>query len=484
MKDKEFLMGIDVGTTALKVGVFDFDGNLIAESKGRYKLFSKHPTWGEENPEDWWSTLVDVSKRIKNEHLQNVKGICVGGQHPTLVSLDERGKPVKLAIIWMDRRAVCEAKALSEKLGIRLDPSDLLPKIMWIKNNEKEKYERVKWFMQSIGYIDYKLTDSPTSIAFYKERPPWPAKYIEAAGIDKDKFPQTKFMNEIVGEVTLKASKETGLPAGTPVVGGIIDAFASFLGAGTVEKGAFCEVGGTSDVVALSWDRPLQDALNRVWCFPHVLDGRWLIGAMTSTSGRSLDWFKNNFDPDKSYEEMIPKTGEVEAGSNNLIFLPYLCGERCPIWDPNARGVFFGLSTLHSKCHLTKAILESVGYSVKHNMEIISELGGEIKEVRVCGGQAKSDVWNQIKADIWGKELLIPSVLDTEVVGEAIIAGNGIKEFKNLEDAAKNFVRIKKITRPRKENYEKYSRIFDLYKKIYLHLKGDFKILSSLEGEA
>lgn len=485
MRDEKLLMGVDLGTTVLKVGLFDLDGNLVANSNGKYKLFSEHPMWVEEKPEDWWKTFKETTTKIKEAYLKNIEGICVGGQYPTLVSLDEKGEPIRPAITWMDRRAIYEAKVLSQKLNTPIDSSDLIPKIMWIKNNEKEKYERVKWFMQSFDYINYKLTGFPTFTTFLRDFPSCLlnrlvfqsiSKHIAIVKIDKDKFPPNRLIGEIIGGVTSKASKETNLPMDTPVIGGLPDAYASMLGTGTVRKGRLCMIGGTSDVIILYWDKLLQDPLNRIISLPHIIKNQWTIGAMTSTSGKSLEWFRDNFDSSESYEEIISKTKDVEAGSNNLIFLPYLCGERCPIWDPNARGVFFGLSLQHSKFHLVKAILESIGYSLRQNMEIISELGGEITEIRLCGGQAKSDAWTQIKTDILGKEILIPKILNAELLGEAIIAGYGIGEFKNIEETAENFVKIKKIIRPREKNYERYSKLFNLYKKLYLDLKKAFRI--------
>jgi xylulokinase len=259
----ELLLGVDLGTTALKIGVFGLDGDLIAQSKEQYKLLSPHSGWAEEEPADWWKGFKNAVNALKKGCIENVVGICVGGQHPTLVAVDEKGKPVRPAIIWMDRRADRESGVLSKKLGIFVDSSELIPKAVWIKNNEGEKYNRVRWFMQSFDYIDYKLTGVPLSTTFQKDFPPWPSKQIEIAGLDKDKFPAIRITGDSLGKVTLKASKETGLPAGIPVIGGLIDAYASWLGTGTIKKGRMCETGGTSDVIALSWDKPIEDPSTR-----------------------------------------------------------------------------------------------------------------------------------------------------------------------------------------------------------------------------
>lgn len=474
-------MGVDLGTTALKVGIFDMEGNLVVESRREYSLFFVPPACAEEEPDDWWKTFRRITKGIKNEYIKNIKGICTGGQAPTLVSLDKEGESVRPALTWMDRRAICEAKVLSEELDVILDPSDMIPKVAWLRNNEEGSYKKVKWFMQSFDYIAYKLTGCFTCVALSKNRSPWPTNQIDAVDIDKDKFPPIRVAGEILGGVNSKASRETGLPSGIPVIGGLIDGVASYLGAGLVEKGRLCETGGTSTVISLCWDKPLQDPLNRIRSSPSLIKDQWAVYALMSAAGKSLEWFRNNFDPDKSYKEMILKARNVEAGSSKLIVIPHFCGDRCPTWNPNTRGVFFGLSLRHSKPHLIKAILESVGYAIRQNVEIISELGGEIREIRSCGGQAKSDLWSQIKADILGKEILIPKVLAAELVGLALIAGYGIGIFKDLKEAAESFVRIEKVIKPEEEKYERYSKFFGLYKKLCLDLGEDFEILSSEE---
>jgi len=481
---KDLILGVDLGTTRVKAGAFDSQGNLIEMASKECTLLSEHPTWAEQNPDAWWESFAGISKKVAGRVEKKISCMCIVGQGPTVVSIDSDGNPLRPAIVWMDRRATRESEIISDKLGQYVDSTYYsIPKIMWLKNNEPDIYERTKWFIQSFDYLNYKLTGNVAIASLPSDlQKPWTGQQIGLAKLDIEKFPEFKFTGEEIGKITEPASRKTGLPRGIPVIAGALDFVGSLIGTGTTRKGRACDRGGTSQGLNLCWNEPIEDPQGRIACRSHPVKDLWNISGIMSTTGKSLDWFKDNFYGYQTpYDKMISEASTVPPGSDSLIFLPYLMGERSPIWDPCARGVFFGISLQHTKAHFVRAVLESVAYAMRHVMEVISEIGGEVSEVRTTGGQAKSDLWNHIKADVLDKRILIPSVLDSEILGAAIIAGCGTKKFGDLEEAAEKMVKIKKIIEPNQDNYLRYSRLFELYEKLYPDLKKDFVKLSEVK---
>jgi sugar (pentulose or hexulose) kinase len=270
------------------------------------------------------------------------------------------------------------------------------------------------------------------------------------------------------------------------VVAGTVDAFAAWVGTATIHKGILCNTVGTSDGIALVWDQPLRDPKGRVDSMPHVIGRDWIVGGALSSGGITLDWFVRRFYDHVAnpFAVIAEEARSIPAGAEGLMALPYLVGERSPIFDPHARGVFFGMAETHTRAHFARAVLESVAFAVRDVCEAIREVGGEIEEVRVAGGAAHSDVWSQIKADVLGRRVLIPEIPDSGLLGAAIVAGWGVGQFDHLSDAAEKMVRFRAELEPNPEHHARYTQLFECYRGLYAHLKDDFAKMAELMREA
>ncbi|MFQ6014977.1 MAG: FGGY-family carbohydrate kinase [Anaerolineae bacterium] len=476
----ELLIGVDVGTTETKVAAFDLTGKLLALTRRGYNLILHEDTnAAEQAPADWWTATVEALRELTSAiDASPALALCVGGQGPTVVALDKGMQPVGNALTWMDLRATAEARLLSDRLGRQVPSFFFVPKVLWLKNNCPHLHAETSWYLQSWDFVTYHLTDQLSGSTAEGVKP-WSDELLQAADLDSDKFVPLVEMGSQVGLVTAEAAEATGLKAGLPVVGGIVDFFESLIGTGTVRKGLARDRGGTSQGINLCWDRPLPGA--GVMAISSFMKGLWYIGGPISTTGKALQWFRDNLlGSDEDYSSLVQRAAKVPVGSEKLIFLPYLAGERSPIWDPAARGVFFGLSLSHRADHFARAVLESVAYAIRDVVDRIEEAGGHIEELRVCGGQARSQTWNQIKADVTGKVVVVPEVTEAEVLGAAIIAGKGVGVFDHFVEGTEQMVRIRGTLPPDGDRHQVYSELFALYRDLYLELRPLFQRLSQL----
>jgi xylulokinase len=287
-------------------------------------------------------------------------------------------------------------------------------------------------------------------------------------------------MGSQLGRLSSEASITTGLPEGIPVIGGISDFFEGLIGSGTLETGLACDNGGTSQGSSICWDQPLEgDGLLKA---PSFNDGFWYIGGAVSTTGKALDWWLTSIlESGPGDYSSLEDVSKIPAGSENLIFLPYLAGERAPIWDPNARGVFFGLSLSHTRDHLTRAILESVAYSLRQMVEIFENVGGKVIEIRACGGQASSELWSQIKADVTGRPVLVPHIIDAPMLGAAIIAGVGAGIFNDFSEGSQQMMKTRIVLEPSEERHTHYQALFEIYRDLYPQISPSYERLSNLK---
>lgn len=480
----QLFLGLDLGTSGLKVGVFDAYGQSVARAEATYVTESPQTGWVEQSPEKWWSAaagaIKDVARHVDPTQIQ---GVCVSGQSPALVCLDASGEIVRPASIWSDQRALAEGVEVAERLG-PFAAFSLLPRLLWLKRHEPANYHRTSVVFESFDYISFKLTHQVASIGPTGRPSPWSAKHISSIGLDPEKFP-SRFsqLGEVFGLLTPEVASMVGLPKGLPVIAGTIDAFAAWLGTATLSKGALCNTAGTSEGIALVWDEPLNDPRGRVQSMQHITGEGWIIGGAMSTGGIMLDWFVRRFydHVDSPYLAVANDADSVEPGADGLMALPYLVGERSPIFDPNARGVFFGVTEKHTRAHFARAVLESVAFAVRDVCEVIKEVGAEIAEVRVAGGAAQSNVWNQIKADVLGRRVLVPEITESSTLGAAIIAAWGTGRFANLVEAVESMVKFRSALESHPEKHARYTEVFALYRRLYDHLKDDFATLSELQ---
>ncbi|MGQ9632284.1 MAG: xylulokinase [bacterium] len=483
--DRVLLVGVDVGTTEAKAGLFADDGQMVSSSRHRYPILTPGlESAAEGDPLTWWRAVKRALRDIvRGAPPGEIAAISVGGQGPTLVAVDGDIRPVRNAILWMDGRAKAEAEFISRgRSGRDIGLSWFVPNAMWIKSHEPEVYGRVRWFLQCPDYISSLLTREVVASFCSDHFRLWTDELISLAGLPSSLFPPSVLMGEVIGKLSPDAADATGLPPGIPVVAGGVDFVEALIGTNALERGIVCDRGGTSQGINLCWDSELRD--ERLFCVPHpVRQGYWHIGGMMSTTGGSLEWCRESlYGGSLTYLELMDVARMSPPGAGGLVFLPYLMGERTPVWDSSARGVFFGLSLNHTRGDIVRAILEGVAYGIAQTLDIMRALGGEPSEVRATGGQAQSDLWNQIKADATGLPVLVPEIPDSEIFGAAIIAGVGVGLLSDIVTAAGKMVRMRKSFEPNPENEAIYRKMREVYEGLYPALRDSFQRLSQIWG--
>jgi xylulokinase len=482
------ILAFDIGTSVLKGGVVDFDGVLQSRAEVPVHLNDREdPLVHEADANNWVSALALVAAQLqipKAGSGREIAAVVISGNGPTLVPVGSKGEPLDFAMTWMDRRGVAEARSIAEVTGQYVDPTFYLPKALWIYRNKPEVYRRTRHFCTCPEFIDLYLTGKAYTVLPSEQFTPyiWTVETIEKLGMDPSKFPPFIRPGELVGEVRLEAEELLGIPAGTPVFAGGPDFVMTLLGTATVRPGRACDRAGTSEGINLCSEQPIKD--ERLLCLPHIIEGYTNISGIISTSGKALAWFKSiTGRADLDYESLFEDICQVPPGSRSLLFLPYLAGERAPLWDPSARGAFVGLTANHGRKEMTRAVVEAVGFAVRDVIEVMGENGLEIGELRVTGGQARSPLWSQIRADITQKKILVPAVQDSELLGDACIGLFALRKYKTLVEASENLVKISKIFTPNPEYRGLYDRLFELYRASYRGLKEVFSELAEIPLE-
>ena len=506
-----FLLGIDVGTTGCKTELLDVFGNTVARSYREYPLMYPRISWAEHDAEaGWWQATVDTVREVLAEsglNAKEIKGVSVSCTN-ALVAVDKKGKPLRPAIMQFDKRTIPQTQWIKSNVGDRVvqitgnQPAasgTSAPIILWIKENEPDIYARTHKFLWPGGFVVHKLTDrftmdwsraSWTCLFETGDNQQWSEELCAAMGIPVEKLPTLFPSWAVVGEVTGQASRLTGLAKGTPVVGGMADTPAAGIGTGAVFPGSICHVIGTTARLCVVRDKPIFD--HRVVNCCHGVPGCWFSMGVLENAGLSIKWFRDLFGQQETrlasqtkksaYDFLDDQAALSPPGANGILYLPYLSGERSPIWDPYARGVLFGLSGSHKRSDVVRAILEGVAMAFAHNIELFeTELGVNVEEVALSGGGAKSRIWQQIHADVSGKRMAVVKVKESEAIGNGILAGYGVGIHKNMAQAAKQAIKIERVVEPRKEYSGRYAELFALYKDLYVHLKEDFVRLAKIQ---
>ena len=412
-----FFIGIDSSTTATKTLVMDEKGEVIGVASSTYDFDTPYPLWSEQDPDLWWQGTVDSFKQVLNNtgiDVNEIKGIGLTGQMHGLVLLDASGQVIRPALLWNDQRTGEQCDTIRERLGrdrlIQLTGNDALtgftaPKILWVRENEPENYARIKHILLPKDYVRFQLTGicasdkagaAGTLLMDLRARE-WSSEVISALDINPDWLPPTHEGTAITGTVSRSAASQIGIPPGIPVVGGGGDQAAQAVGVGAVEEGIAALTLGTSGVVFASSSKPAIEAEGRLHAFCHAVPNTWhMMGVMLSAAG-SLRWYRDVVAPDTDFGDLVSEAEAVEAGAEGLLFLPYLTGERTPHPDPLARGGFIGLTVRHSRPHMTRAVLEGVGFGLRDSFELLKSSGLPApKQVRISGGGAKSPIWRKI----------------------------------------------------------------------------------------
>jgi xylulokinase len=497
------LLGIDVSTTGVKALLIDDNGEIVSSSTTPLHLSTPKPLWSEQHPHDWWQAAVTSIKQVLHEtDAADIAAIGLTGQMHGLVLLDEHGEVLRPAILWNDQRCGDQCDEIRARLGkerlIRISGNDALtgftaPKILWVRQHEREIYDRARHMLLPKDYLRYKLTheyamdkaDGSGTLLFDLKRRDWSSETLAAANIPADWLPRTFEGPEVTGRVTREAAEATGLREGTPVVAGGGDQAAQAVGVGAIRPGVLAVTLGTSGVVFAATESPLIEPEGRLHAFCHAVPGRWhLMGVMLSAAG-SLQWYRDTLAPDVSFAELVNEAKDIAPGSDGLLFLPYLCGERTPHPDPLARGAWVGLTMRHSRSHLTRAVIEGISFGIKDIFSLIRNVGaGDVDQVRVSGGGAKSAVWRQILADILGTDLVVVNTTEGAAYGTALLAGVAAGTWSNVDEACAKTIRITDRISPNPNNTARYDEIYRQYQSLYPCLRPISHSLSEIESSA
>ncbi len=509
MTNTSYLLGIDVGTTGAKALLVDLAGRVVSGATTEYPMFTPRPLWTEQNPADWWAATAQSIRRVLAEtgiEPGQVAGVGLTGQMHGLVLLDAHGAVLRPCIMWNDQRTAAQCAAITGEVGaenlLRLTGNPVLPgftapKIAWVRENEPEVYRRAAKVLLPKDYVRYRLTDrffsevsdaSGTSL-FDVGRRCWSDEMLKAVGVPLSWMPEVTESPVVSAQVSPAAAQETGLLAGTPVVGGGGDQAAQAVGTGIVAEGVVSVTIGTSGVVFAASETYRVEPQGRLHAFCHAVPGMWhLMGVMLSAGG-SFRWCRDALgdweqararetgrDP---YDLLTEAAAQVPAGCEGLIFLPYLTGERTPYPDPNARGVFFGLTLRHGKAHLIRAVLEGVTYGLRDSLELMRALGLSIEQVRASGGGARSPLWRQILADLFDTEIVTVNVTEGAAYGAALLAAVGVGIYRSVAEACRVAIQVTGSTRPGPAA-SIYADGYPLYRALYPALAPQFAALAEV----
>lgn len=496
----KYLLGIDIGTSACKIAVFNRLGEVIASGSGEYQVYYPKPGYAEQNPQEWWETVCSTLKTtLCDAGIDNklIAAVGVDGQSWSAIAIDREGNTLANTPIWMDTRSdgICRRinreiseDAIFKLAGNSLQASYTTAKILWYKENMPEVYGHIYKILQSNSFIVYRLTgvlsqDKSQGYGlhcFDMHTGTWNEDMCRQLGIPLDFLPDIYDCHQVVGQVTETAAKQCGLAAGIPVVAGGLDAACGTLGAGVIHPYETQEQGGQAGGMSICLDKYSADP--RLILSYHVVPGQWLLQGGTTGGGGVMRWIEKEFaDYEREEGKRLGKSslsildeaaGRVNPGSDGVIFLPYMAGERSPLWDVNAKGVYYGLDFSKTKAHFVRAAMEGVAYSLKHNLEIARAAGAEVKVLRAMGGAANSVLWTQIKADVTGMPIIAVSSDTATTLGAAILAGVGVGFYSDFDEAVKLTVKVKRQHEPNSKNHEIYDKNYKTYLDIYNNLKS------------
>ncbi len=456
------ILAIDLGTTSAKAGLVGLDGTVIAwGTLASGGILADAAGRAEQDPEAWWEAVVGVGRELVSRHAAEVVAIAADGHGPTLAAVDADGRPTRPAITWLDSRAAAELDELAAVSGLRGWALGVLPAALWVERHEPEVAARTAWYLNTWEFLGLRLAGCAATTLVATQRLPT-NEALAAAGLDPARIAPPVAAGTVVGGLTEQAARQLGLAPGIPVVAGVVDAFASFHGAGLLEPGDAIDTGGMSGGFGVYWSKPVEAAGS--FCTPAPLEGRHVVGGAMAATGRALDWFVDDvLGGSVPLATVLDEAAATPPGADGLVFLPYLAGERSPLWDPDARGAFVGLTVRHGRGHLARAILEAAALAIRHVAAPILDAGVTVSEMRVCGGPARSPVWNRIKADVTGFTVAVPHSLETGVVGSAILGATGIGAYPEIRSAIRAMTRIDRRLEPNTALEGLYADLFRAY---------------------
>jgi sugar (pentulose or hexulose) kinase len=503
----EYILSIDAGTTAFKTSLFNETGKLLGISTREYELLTPTTLAVELPAETFWNALKSGIKdlvkktKVKTEDIR-VLGLSVQGE--TLLMIDKKGNPLRNAIIWLDNRAQTEAEVLSKQFDVndvsykttgqvKIVPTWPASKIFWIRKHEKNVFEKVHKFLLLEDYLIYRMTNEfvaegsllCSTVYWNINTKKYWDEMLDYLHVSVDQLPTVKESGEAVGELKAEVAKELGLSRNTVVSTGALDQAAGAIGVGNINPGTFSENTGAALAICATLQKPIFDKQRRMPIHYHGIQDTYMAHTFT-TGGMVLRWYRDQFCKEEirvakkrgidPYDIIGKGVAKVPPGCEGLVMLPHLQGAMAPEANPKAKGVFYGFTLKHTKSYFARAIMEAIACIVRRNIDVLEELHIPVNEIRVLGGGAKSDIWNQIKADVTGKTILRTENEEAACLGAAILAGKAVGMYSSVKDASRNMVRIKKTYKPQKQNAETYRDTYKKYVELYDYLCGLFTL--------
>jgi xylulokinase len=501
------VIGVDLGTTGCRAIVFDRSGHEVGKSYIEYEVNTPEPGWAEQEPEEWWTAAVRTMRdAVATAQLNRADVVAIGvtAQQPSPVFVDRNGQPLAPSLIWMDQRTAAQCKAIEETsgadqiyrvTGLRVDTIYAATKILWVRQHWPDVYKQAYKILLAKDFLLQRLTGefvsdyatSASTLLLDIHKLQWWEEILQALNIPADKLPSLRSSTDLAGKLRPEVAKETGLAAGTPVYTCAGDTTVQAVGTHVVAPGQSCAVIGTSCDVITCTETPVIDPHRRFGCYPHAVPGRYIIIAGANGGGVALRWFRDEFCQVEiesagrlglnAYALMDLEAGRTRPGAGGIVFLPYVMGERSPIFDPLAQGVFFGASLRHTRAHFIRAIMEGVACSIRHRVVISEEQGVEIPYIYIAGGGSTSGLWRQIVANVSRKPNADLLVSEATCIGAAILAGVGAGLYASVEDACAELIPIGGRCEPQPETQTVYDNLFDIYVRLYEQTKSLWPIV-------
>jgi xylulokinase len=501
-----YLLGLDVSTTATKALLIDEQGTVVAAAATEYPFETPYPSWSEQDAELFWNGAVRSILGVLDKSQVNptqIAAVGLTGQMHGLTLLDKNGNVLRPCILWNDQRTQKQCDEITARVGaervLQLTGNPVLtgftaPKILWVRENEPDVYRRIAHILLPKDYARYKLTgaffsdgsDSSGTSLFDVGQRAWSDEMLRALDIPRAWMPEVTESPIVSAKISSDAAHATGLVEGTPVVGGAGDQAAQAVGTGIVHEGIVSVTLGTSGVMFAQSGTYRVEPQGRLHAFCHAVPGKWHLMGVLLSAGGSFRWHRDALCGHEKeiatqtgrdiYEMLTEQAARAPAGCEGLLFLPYLTGERTPYPDPNARGAFIGLTVRHTKAHLTRAVMEGVGYGLRDSLELLRALGITATQVRASGGGARSALWRQILAEVFDAEIVTVNVGEGAAFGAALLAGVGAGVYRDVASACETVVKVKDVTKPSTAK-SVYARFYPRYRALYPALKRHFTLM-------
>jgi xylulokinase len=489
------LLGLDVGTGGARAVAVDEEGRVVAEASSGYPIHSPRPGWTEQDPRDWWRASREVLGEVTTQVEDKVVGLGLTGQMHGSVFLDDVGEVIRPALLWNDQRTEVQCQKITEAVGkerlIRLVGNPALtgfqaPKIVWLRDEEPENYSRVSQVLLPKDYVRSRLTggyatdasDAAGTLLLNVRERDWSPEILDSLEIPREWMPEVCEGPENTGQLRGEVAEEVGMPAGIPVAAGGGDNAAAAVGTGIVTEGLVSSSIGTSGVLFAYTDAYSPDPSGRLHAFCHAVPGAYHLMGVTLSAGGSLQWWREA--TGKDYDELVGAAEQVPPGAEGLMFLPYLSGERTPHLDPKARGAFVGLTTRHTMAHMTRAVMEGVVLSLKDSLEIMGDLGVLTEEIRATGGGARSTLWRQLQADVYGLPVRRTVSDEGPAYGAALLAGVAAGVYGDVAEATSVVQLRESVTEPDAARSKAYQEYYQVYRSLYPSQREAMHRLSEL----